>query len=395
MRINFKKTSNRVILIVLDSCGCGASLDAELYGDKGSNTLGNLSCVVGPLELPHLARLGLGRIVDIKGVQKVDNPWAAYGRMIEASSGKDTTTGHWEMCGLLTQQPFKTFPNGFPPEIISKIEQYAGRKCLGNKVASGTQIIEELGALHEKTADLILYTSADSVMQIAAHEEVIPLSELYKICEYARTLCDSLKVARVIARPFIGRQGSYVRTYHRRDFSAKPPQKTVLDRLFENHLPVVGIGKIADIFAHQGVTKDVHTEGNQDGLQKLLEEMKITSSGLLFCNLVDFDMLYGHRRDPVGYYRALQEFDHFLPRLMSQLSSQDLVILTADHGNDPTFPGSDHTREDVPLLAFGKQPARNPQLGVRHGFYDIAQTLCHALLGETSWPMGESFFANI
>jgi phosphopentomutase len=365
---------DRVVLIVLDSCGCGAAPDAKSYGDDGANTLGNMSVRVGGLTLPHLQGLGLGHLTTILGVPPVAAPRAAFGKMREASAGKDTTTGHWEMSGLQVDTAFPTFPHGFPAELMRRFEQQIGRGTLGNKTASGTEILDELGPEHMKTGKPIIYTSADSVFQIAAHEEIIPVAELHHISEIARKLCDELPVARVIARPFVGEPGKFKRTYNRRDFSMPPPAPTVLDAIADAKLPVVGVGKIWDIFAGQGVTENVHTEGNADGCTRTLEALSRTERGLVFTNLVDFDMLYGHRRDPEGYYRALQEFDAFLPRLQKQLGPRDLVLLTADHGNDPTYRGTDHTREYVPLLAMSARAAGH-DLGVRNGFYDIAQTL--------------------
>jgi phosphopentomutase len=380
---------DRVILIVLDSCGCGAAPDAKSYGDDGANTLGNMSVKVGGLTLPHLQGLGLGHLTTILGVPPVAAPRAAFGKMREASAGKDTTTGHWEMAGLQVDTAFPTFPDGFPAELMQRFEREIGRGTLGNKTASGTEILEELGAEHVRTGKPIVYTSADSVFQIAAHEEVVPVEELYRISETARRLVDALPVARVIARPFVGEPGAFKRTYNRRDFSMPPPQPTVLDAIAEAGLPVVGVGKIWDIFAGRGVTENVHSEGNADGCVRTLEAMARVERGLIFVNLVDFDMLYGHRRDPEGYYRALQEFDAFLPRLQQRLGPGDVAMITADHGNDPTYRGTDHTREYVPLLAMSARAAGR-ELGVRNGFYDVAQTLADGF-GLAPRPRGLSF----
>ncbi|HVS17109.1 MAG TPA: phosphopentomutase [Planctomycetota bacterium] len=371
---------NRVILVVLDSCGCGALPDAPQYGDEGADTLGNLSRHVGGLTLPHLQASGLGHLTTILGVPPVATPRGAFGKMREASAGKDTTTGHWEMCGLQVDRPFPTFPDGFPAPMIDAFSQEIGRGVLGNKPASGTTILDELGPEHMRTGAVIVYTSADSVFQIAAHEEIVPLDELYRICEIARRHCDALPIARVIARPFVGKPGAFQRTYNRRDFSMPPPEPTVLDALADGGVPVVGIGKIWDIFAGQGVTENIHSEGNRDGLEQTLTALDRVARGLIFVNLVDFDMLYGHRRDPAGYYRALQEFDAYLPRLVDKLGPRDLLLLTADHGNDPTFRGTDHTREFVPILAIGgsELPSAGRDLGVRDGFYDIGATLAEA-----------------
>jgi phosphopentomutase len=380
---------DRVVLIVLDSCGCGAAPDAGKYGDEGSDTLGNMSVTVGGMTLPHLQGLGLGHLTTILGVPPVARPRGAFGRMREASAGKDTTTGHWEMTGLHVDKGFPTFPEGFPSEMMARFEKQIGRGTLGNKTASGTEIIEELGAEHIKTGKPIVYTSADSVFQIAAHEEIIPLDELYRISEIARKLCDEIPVARVIARPFVGEPGKFKRTYNRRDFSMPPASATVLDAIADAKLPVIGVGKIWDIFAGRGVTENLHSEGNADGCRLTVEALDKLERGLVFTNLVDFDMLYGHRRDPAGYYRALQEFDAFLPKLEERLGERDLVMITADHGNDPTFKGTDHTREYVPILAMGHKAAGR-DLGTRLGFYDIAQTLAD-VFALPRRPRGQSF----
>lgn len=385
---------DRVVLLVLDSCGCGAAPDAERYGDSLANTLGNLSRRVGGLDLPNLGRLGLGNVTPIVGVPPTEEPLGAWGRLREASAGKDTTTGHWEIAGLLLPTPFPTFPEGFPPEFIGRFSARTRRGVLGNIPASGTQIIEEFGEEHLRTGAFIVYTSADSVFQVAAHEEVVPLQELYRACSIARELCDEYGVGRVIARPFVGEPGRFRRTYNRKDFSLPPPTPTVLDRIAEDDLPVIGIGKISDIFAGRGVTEEIHTEGNLDGMARTLEALTRTPAGLLFCNLVDFDMLYGHRRDVEGYARALAEFDEFLPRLLAAMGPRDLLLMTADHGNDPTHPGTDHTREDVPILAVTSRPPLQAELGVRAGFYDVAQTLCQAF-ALPAWERGQGFLGHL
>ena len=382
----------RIVLLVMDSCGCGAAPDASKYGDEGSDTLGNLSRAVGGLHMPFFAKLGLGNLTDIQGVPPNQDTIGAYGRMREQSAGKDTTTGHWEMGGLVLDTPLPTFPQGFPKELISELEQKTGRRVIGNKTASGTTILDELGPHHIQTGDLIVYTSADSVLQIAAHEQIIPLEELYRIGHIARERCDRYLIGRVILRPFVGQPGAFQRTYNRRDFSMQPPSPTALDRLTKANVPVWGIGKIPDIFADQGIDKSIHTEGNADGMQKTLEALDGLSKGLIFCNLVDFDMLYGHRRDPQGYAQALQEMDAWLPRLYEKLGPNDWVFITADHGNDPTFHGTDHTREDVPILGFAKKHPLRPDLGIREGFYDVAQTLCDGF-GLTAWPLGRSLLS--
>lgn len=385
---------DRAVLIVLDSCGVGAAPDAARYGDAGANTLGNLSRRLGGLQLPNLAALGLGHLTEVVGVPPPAVPRGAFGRLRERSAGKDTTTGHWELCGLQIDQAFPTFPTGFPAAMLERFSQETGRGVLGNCPASGTTILDELGPEHLRTGAFIVYTSADSVFQIAAHEEVVPLPELYRACVIARRLCDEYQIGRVIARPFVGQPGAFQRTYNRRDFALPPPEPTVLDRISEAGLPVVGVGKIWDIFAGQGVTQNIHSEGNTDGLALTLQALGDTPRGLVFVNLVDFDMLYGHRRDPVGYGRALSEFDAFVPQLLAQLGPRDLVMLTADHGNDPTWTGTDHTREDVPILAFGSAAPRreHADLGVREGFFDVAQTLCDGF-GLPAWPRGHSFLA--
>ncbi len=383
---------DRVVLIVLDSVGCGSAPDAAAYGDEGASTLGNLSHAVGGMTLPHLQGLGLGHLTTILGVPPTARPTGAYGRMREASAGKDTTTGHWEIAGLVVDKGFPTYPNGFPAEMLEEFSRAIGRGVLGNCAASGTAIIEELGAEHLRTGSVIVYTSADSVFQVAAHEEIVPVAELHRICEIARGLCDRYRVARVIARPFVGQPGAFKRTYNRRDFSVVPPETTVLDALVARQIPVVGIGKIWDIYNGHGISENIHSEGNGDGLALTLKALERTERGVIFLNLVDFDMLYGHRRDPAGYYAALQQFDAFVPSLRAALGPRDLVVITADHGNDPTWRGTDHTREFVPLLAFGARH-QGADLGTRAGFYDIAQTLAEAF-GLPAWPRGRSFLSQ-
>lgn len=385
---------DRVVLLVMDSCGCGAAPDADVYGDAGSNTLAHTAQAVQGLSLPVLHQLGLGNVTDLLGVPPNPQPHAAYGRLREKSRGKDTTTGHWELSGLQVDHAFPTFPAGFPKDLVERLEHVTGRAVVGNKPASGTAIIEELGLVHKQTGALIVYTSADSVLQIAAHEEVVPVEELYRIGAQARLLCDAYGIARVIVRPFVGRPGSFQRTYNRKDFSLLPPEPTVLNRIVDAGLPVVGVGKIHDIFAGQGVTQSIHSEGNADGMKHTLEAFSALDRGMVFCNLVDFDMLYGHRRNPIGYARALEELDGQIGVLWNVLQPRDLVLLTADHGNDPTFPGSDHTREDVPILAFSREPAFGPYLGIRQGFFDVAQTLCQAF-GLPAWPQGKGFLTNV
>jgi len=383
----------RAIIIVADGVGCGAAPDAAAYGDAGADTLGNLARRAGGLALPHFQALGLGGVTDIAGVPAAASARGAVGVMQEASAGKDTITGHWEMAGLVTERAMATFPRGFPPEITEPLRAAAGRGLLGNRPASGTAIIEELGPAHLATGDLILYTSADSVLQIAAHEEVVPLPELYAICEKARAIADRHQIGRVIARPFVGKPGQFRRTYNRRDYALVPPAPTLLDALGAAGLDVVGVGKIGDIFAGRGLTRSLHSEGNGDGMRLTLEALGALPRGLLFVNLVDFDMLYGHRNDVPGFVRALGELDDWLPALETALGPGDAVFVTADHGNDPTTPGTDHTRERVPLLAFG--PAVRPAaLGVRASFADLGQTIA-AGLGIPPLPRGASFLDAI
>jgi phosphopentomutase len=365
----------RVIVIVLDSVGVGWLPDAPAFGDKGANTVVHIAEYMKGLNLPHMERLGFGNITTIPGVPPVSLAQAAYGKMMEASGSKDTMAGHWEIMGLIVDKPFPTFPQGFPKEIVDRFLKAANVKnVLGNKTASGTVIIEELGEEHVKTGFPILYTSADSVFQIAAHEEVIPLNELYDMCKQARKVCDEYQIGRVIARPFVGGKGNFTRTANRRDFPMMPPGKTALDLLKENNFPVTGIGKIEDIYAGQGITRAFHTKSNTHGMECLMEELSVTRTGLIFINLVDFDMLYGHRNNAEGYARALEEFDLQLGKLLPKLQENDLLIITADHGCDPTFPGTDHTREYVPLLVYAKH-LEPRDLGTRKAFTDIGVTI--------------------
>jgi phosphopentomutase len=392
----------RVIWVVLDGVGAGELPDAKAYGDTGSNTLGNLARAFKQktgriLNLPNLEAWGLGNITDIEGVPA---RWSgkgegAFGRALELSNGKDTTSGHWEMAGLVVKKAFATFPNGFPQDVIDRWCKENGLPgVLGNCTASGTEIIEKLGAEHVRTGKPILYTSADSVWQIAAHETAFGLDRLYKISESARLICDELQISRVIARPFVGdptKGVPFKRTYNRKDYSQPPFAPTYLDYLGSKKIPVLGIGKIGNIYAEQGIPENIHTEGNTDGIRVLREEMKTRQKGLIFCNLVDFDMLYGHRRDVAGFAGALEEFDQALPELKKLMGPRDLMIVASDHGNDPTFRGTDHTREFIPLLAYspsqkGKGPA---DLGTRTSFGDVGATVVDALLGEAA-PQGLS-----
>lgn len=382
----------RAIIIILDSVGIGALPDADKYGDCDSNTLGNLAHALGGLNLPNLSKMGLGNIAPIEGIIPVKNPIACHGKMAELSSGKDTTTGHWELMGIITKKPFPTYPNGFPPEIIEKFENLIGTKILGNKPASGTAIIAEFGKKHMETGFPIIYTSADSVFQIAAHEEIIPLKKLYELCKTAREmLVYPNNVSRVIARPFIGKDGAFTRTFNRKDFSLIPPEKTLLDAINNT----LGIGKIWDIFAGKGITDNIHIQNNLDGIKKTIDAIdQDTQHKLIFTNLVDFDMLYGHRNDINGYYKALKEFDSYLPDMLSSLRKKDLLIITADHGCDPTTPSTDHSREYIPLLVYGKSIKQGINLGTRKSFSDLAQTLAE-LWNLPKLPNGTSFLGEI
>lgn len=384
---------NRVIVIVLDSVGVGWLPDAADFGDEGANTLAHIAEHMNGLNLPHLQRLGLGNIINIQGVPPVSSPRAAYGKMREASGSKDTMAGHWEIMGLIVDKPFPTFPHGFPGEIVDRFLKAANiEKVLGNKAASGTVIIAELGEEHTRTGFPILYTSADSVFQIAAHEEVIPLAELYDMCEKARKVCDEYRIGRVIARPFVGKKGNFTRTANRKDFPMLPPGKTALDLLKESNFPVMGIGKIEDIYAGQGITRALHTKSNNHGMDCLMEELSITQRGLIFINLVDFDMLYGHRNHVEGYARALEEFDSQLGELLPRVQEDDLLIITADHGCDPTYPGTDHTREYVPILVYAKHLAPR-ELGTRMAFTDIGVTILDLFGIPHSFP-GNNLLKN-
>jgi phosphopentomutase len=367
----------KIVLIVLDSVGIGEMPDAEKFGDKGSNTLVNTAKSVGGLKMPNMARLGLGKLDDIPGVESVQSALGAYGKMLEKSPGKDTTTGHWEFMGIIMNKPFDFFPEGFPQEIIEPFEEETGRKVIGNKPASGTEIIKELGPKQEKTGNLIVYTSADSVFQIAAHEDVIPLEELYKDCEIARRILNKsrYKVARVIARPYIGDHPDYTRTANRHDYSLAPEGKLASEYLVENGIPVYAVGKINDIYLGHGISDYVKTKNNTDGVDKTIDYMKKAQKGLIFTNLVDFDMRYGHRNNPEGYAEALENFDERLPEIMNNLTSDDILIITADHGCDPTTPSTDHSREKVPLLVYGMNILPDAYLGERDTFADLGQTI--------------------
>jgi phosphopentomutase len=365
----------RALILVMDGMGVGEAPDAAAYGDIGSCTLGHLAEAVGGLDLPHLGLLGLGNIIPVKGVPPVAEPQAAHGKMQMRSAGKDTTSGHWEMMGVTLVKPFPVYPHGFPPEVIDAFQERTGRKALGNKVASGTEIIEELGREHLQTGSPIVYTSADSVFQIAAHEEIIPVPELYRICEIARRiLTGKHAVGRVIARPFIGTPGHFQRTSRRHDISLPPPAPTLLDRLNDAGYQVTGVGKVYDVFAGHGVNLSLPVSGNMEIALKALGAFQDLDRGLVFATLVDFDMLYGHRNDPAGYAGALQEFDGFLPEILRSLGAGDILAITADHGNDPTTPSTDHSREYVPLLLAGPQ-VRPAAIGTRQTMADLGATL--------------------
>lgn len=386
----------RAVAIVLDSCGVGELPDAAAYGDAGSNTLGNLAMAVGGVKLPNLEKLGLGKILPIAGVRADVRAIGAYGKMGAASAGKDSTNGHWELMGVAVSEPLPLFPNGFPPEIMREFERIARRGYLGNQAASGTEIMAELGEEHAATGKPIVYTSADSVFQIAANEEVIPLPELYRICtEMRKVLTGNWGVGRVIARPFVGTsKENFKRTPNRKDFSLLCPEENVLDRLHAAGIPTVGIGKIGDLFAARGLSKIVHTKNNRDGMEKLYDELGTTREGLIFINLVDFDMLWGHRNDAPGFAEGILEFDRMLSGLDMRLRPTDFVFITADHGCDPTTPSTDHSREYVPLLVYGAKVKADVNLGTRSTLADLGATL--AKLFGLEWNgKGASFAEKI
>ncbi|MFE3893487.1 MULTISPECIES: phosphopentomutase [unclassified Priestia] len=389
-------TYKRVFLIVMDSVGIGESPDAEKYNDKGADTFGHIAEHCSGLHMPNMAKLGLSNIREIKGIDKAEKPLAYYTKMQEASAGKDTMTGHWEIMGLNIDTPFNVFPDGFPEELISQLEEKTGRKIIGNKPASGTEILDELGKQHMATGDLIVYTSADSVLQIAAHEEIVPIDELYKICEIARelTLDDPYMIGRVIARPFLGEPGNFTRTSNRHDYALKPFGRTVMNELKDNNIDVIAIGKISDIYDGEGVTKSLRTKSNMDGMDKLVDTLNMDFTGLSFLNLVDFDALYGHRRDPQGYGQALEEYDARLEEVFDLLKEDDLLIITADHGNDPVHHGTDHTREYVPLLVYNKGMQEGKELSIRQTFADIGATVAENF-GVAMPKHGKSFLKEL
>lgn len=380
----------RVLIIVLDSLGVGELPDASFYGDAGSNTLAHTAKAAGGLRVPLLESFGLGCLTAVDGVACPCTTVAAYGKMAERSKGKDTTTGHWEMTGIVLTNPFPVFEGGFPPEVIAPFEAAIGRSVLGNIKASGTEIIQVLGEEHMNTGRPIVYTSADSVFQVAAHEDIVPLELLYQWCDTARTLLrDEYAVGRVIARPFTGTPGDFRRTPNRKDYSLLPTKPTLLDKLVAAGYEVAGIGKIHDIFAGQGITATYHAKNNDEGMARVLEAMEKQSSGLIFVNLVDFDMVYGHRNDVDGYARALERFDGQLSGVLAKMTAEDLLFVVADHGCDPTFPHTDHTREYVPLLVYGQQ-VRPVNLGIRQTFADLGATVA-ALLGTDALDEGTDF----
>jgi phosphopentomutase len=386
---------DRIAVVVLDGVGVGALPDAADFGDEGSDSVGNTARVVGGLALPHMGRLGLGNLTSVLGVPPVSETLGAYGRMAEVSPAKDSTGGHWELMGVVSERPLPTYPHGFPPEVIEEYERRIGRKTLGNIAISGTVIIDRLGEEHMRTGRPIVYTSADSVFQVAAHEEVIPLDELYRLCQIAREmLTGEHAVGRVIARPFVGVPGSFVRTKNRRDFSLEPPERTVLDRLVEIGQDVVGVGKVDDLFAKRGLTTCHHTVDNTVAAEKVIELLSGDWQGLVLANLIEFDMLYGHRNNPEGYGRALEAFDAQLPRIMEAMKPGDVLFIVADHGNDPTTPSTDHSREYVPLLVYGGRVKAGVDLGTRESFADLGATIAELFeLGPL--PHGTSFVGEI
>ncbi|MGH9052228.1 MAG: phosphopentomutase [Acidimicrobiia bacterium] len=383
----------RAVILVMDSCGVGAAPDAADYGDEGADTLGHVAEAVGGLELPNLQTAGLGNLhPELEGVPPAGRPSMAFGRMQEASAGKDSTTGHWELAGVVTDPPFATFPEGFPPELVERLERETGHCVLGNRPASGTVIIEDLGERHLEEGCLILYTSADSVLQLAAHTSVVRLEELYRVCEAARLIADDYRIGRVIARPFEGERGGFRRTYQRRDYALPPPEDTLLDRAQQSGFSVFGVGKIDDLFSGRGLTDAVHTEGDTDGLEQTVKALGLVDRGIVFTNLVDLDMLYGHREDPHGYAQGLRVVDGYLPHLLEALGPDDLLFLTADHGNDPTDGSTDHTRELVPLLVWGGRGGAD--LGLRRQYCDLAATVAEGL-GLPGPGRATSFLAEI
>jgi phosphopentomutase len=388
----------KIVCIILDGVGIGAAPDAYRYNDQGTNTLCNTARVTGGLNLPHLSKLGLGNIANIQGVQANKHADGCFGAMLEVSKGKDSTTGHWEISGIILDNDFPYYPKGFPEIVVKKFLENAGCKgILGNKVASGTAIIEELGDEHVRTGFPIIYTSADSVFQIAAHEEVIPLDRLYEICEIARNniLINEHAVGRVIARPFIGTSGKYKRTTNRRDFSLEPPKVNVLDLLFKKNIPTISIGKIDDLFAGKSLSKKIHTKSNAEGIEETIAQAQSNTTGFIFTNLVDFDQLFGHRQDPVGMKGALEFFDLQLPRILETIKGNDILFITADHGNDPTDNSTDHSREYVPLVCYSPNGKRNIDIGIRESFADLGNTIAEYFGVNETKLSGSSFLHSI
>ncbi|MBC2265086.1 phosphopentomutase [Listeria booriae] len=388
----------RIHVVVMDSVGIGEAPDAAQFDDFDVDTLGHIAREKGGLKLPNMAMLGLSNIREIEGVPVADKPQAYYTKMQETSAGKDTMTGHWEIMGLYIDTPFRVFPDGFPDELIQKIEDFSGRKVIGNKPASGTEIMEELGEEQLETGALIVYTSADSVLQIAANEELIPLEELYRICEYCRDITrdEPYMLGRIIARPFVGKsKETFERTSNRHDYALKPFDKTVMDHLKDDGLDSIAIGKISDIFDGEGVTRAIRTKSNMDGMDKFIDLLTEDFHGMSFLNLVDFDALFGHRRDPIGYGDALEEFDARLPEVFANMKEDDLLLITADHGNDPTYRGTDHTREYVPLLAYSKQfKDGGKEIDLRKTFSDLGATVA-ANFNVKMPEYGESFLNDL
>ncbi len=390
----------RVIVIVLDGVGVGAAHDADLYGDQGSDTLGNISQIIADFTLPNMNLLGLGKLNDKyrkanKNNELTENLVGGFGKMQEESPGKDTTTGHWELMGIILKEPFPVYPDGFPKEIMDEFVSRTGHGYLGNTAASGTEIIKDLGGKHLQSGELIVYTSADSVFQIAAHEKIISLDTLYKYCKIAREILDDEHaVSRVIARPFAGEPGSFYRTNSRKDFSLDPPEETLLDRAKELGHEVIGIGKVSDIFNGRGFTASISTKSNEKGIEKTIEVLREGRQGIVFVNLIDFDMLFGHRNDPFGYAESLIEFDSQLPNIISAMSSNDLLMITADHGCDPTNENTDHTRELVPLLVYGEMIKPGVDIGKRDSFSDVAATI-DKLLSLNKFGRGKDFSTKI
>jgi phosphopentomutase len=386
---------NRVILVVLDSVGIGEMPDSSEYGDQGSNTLGNIAKNMPGFSLPNLSKIGLGNIDGMVGINFNENPEGNFGKCMELSKGKDTVTGHWEISGVILEKPLNTYPEGFPENIIHEFEEKIEKKIIGNKVASGTEIIMELGDEHVKSGKPIVYTSADSVFQIAAHEGIIPLDELYKMCQIAREMLVGDKiVGRVIARPFIGTSGNYKRTSNRKDFALDPFDTTMLDYIMQSGRSVMAVGKIEDIYNGRGVTDAVHIKNNMDGVDKTIEYLKTDKKGLIFTNLVDFDMLYGHRNDVEGYGNALMEFDRRLPEIIESMKAEDVLIITADHGCDPTTESTDHSREYVPLLVYGNSIRNGINIGTRETFSDIGKSVLH-MLEVKNKLFGKSFYDKL